>query len=190
MDAAMATAKERLEWEGCGEVCTIAVIYHDVASRDCVAEVLAPLLWGFKGELTFEISWWGFKYLCHEEISQQAAKAASKADVILVSVQSRQDIPSDVKAWFERWLLRRTPAEAALGLLELPTGSGDSSSPEAVYFQGLAQRAGLDYLTFGRAEPAVQSSPRLAEGASGPRPAPWAQPLDDGYHSSGWGINE
>lgn len=171
-------------------MCGIAVFYQDVVARDRALHLLDRLLGEFKGEPSFEGSWWGFKYLQHSEIHPQAAAAVAAADLILVSIAPQQGIPAEVKAWFDRCLVRWPPLQAALGLLESPRFPSGLPSPDGAYFQGLAQRAGLDYLALTVAPPALPSAPSLPGYSSNLAPALRAHPFQERYHSSGWGINE
>lgn len=174
--------------DGVGEdACRVAVIYSDTVSRDAAIEVVDRLFIQFHWELSFDSSWWGFKYLGHAKISSQAAKAITQADLLLVSIASGQEIPIEMKAWFERHLPRQQRASAALGLLETPRQAGLPSAA-ARYFEDFTSRTGLDFLCVtADASPTPLSTRSIDDVSEG---GCWRQPIEERYHSTGWGINE
>jgi hypothetical protein len=169
-------------------VCTVAVLYEDEATRDLAIQLCHGLADQFEKELDFEFTWWKFKYLSDAEIAAQAAQAAGKADLILVSVHHTENFPLEVMAWFERWLSTRTPSEGALVLLQTPADRRSQSDQQDSYLRFMAQRAHLDYLPLFEPDSLPASSDRLREDMIVSEPARSDQTA--GQHSSGWGIND
>ena len=127
-------------------VCTIIVLFEDNCSRDAAIRLCTALEKTFHSEFDFEITWCRFKYFNDPAVVGEAAETAAHADLILVAIQRADDLPLEVKAWFERWLPNRQ-SEGALVLLqtsEPPSGPTISQSP---YLYLLAQRANLDYIS-------------------------------------------
>src|SRR5437867_2197069 len=79
------------------DACIVAVLYEDVSARDRAIQVCDGLAQEFMKDLQFEITWWKFKYLSDPSIAQDAAQAASKADLILVSAHNVEAMPAEVK---------------------------------------------------------------------------------------------
>jgi hypothetical protein len=165
------------------------VLYEDAATRDAAVELCDKQVKKFGAELDFEFTWWGFKYLNDEEIGRQAASAAMAADLILVSVVRAEDLPLEVKAWFERWLSERQPSEGALVVLQ--TGA-DGRALEALrdpYLRLVALRAKLDYLPLTEGQLAPNGND-LSENLDLPRIIEFDGNTRQEDHYTGWGIND
>ena len=171
------------------EVCTVVVLYADPITRSAAVELCDNLAKKFGTEMDFEFTWWGFKYLNDEEIGRQAASAALTADLILVSIQRAEDLPLEVKAWFEKWLSERESSEGALVVLQAGAQREVPAQSRDPYLQLVALRARLDYLPLsdgnlsanGNGLPENFTLPRIMEFDGGPR-------QED--HYTGWGIND
>ena len=84
------------------------------------------------------------------------------ADLIIVAIQRAQDLPLEVKAWFERWLPARESTEGALVLLQTSEEPPSPQNLQSSYLYLLAQRANLDYLSLSNAGPSI-STDRIPE---------------------------
>ncbi len=168
------------------EVCRVAVAYEDALTRDYSIQLCDNLSQKFEGDLEFEFTWWGFKYLGDAEIAAQAAQAAIQADLIIVCVHRAESFSFEVQRWFEQWSSERADAEGALVVVEVfgESGQGVSTSQEKP-LRTFAQRAKLDYLTI----PVADSGGTPSNVASEPA-LPREIRFEERYHSSGWGINE
>jgi len=137
--------------------------------------------------LDFEITWCRFKYFSDPAVASEAAEIAAQADLIIVSIQRAQDLPLEVKAWFERWLPNRESSDGALVLLQT-SEEPSSTISQTSYLYLLAQRANLDYLSLANAAPST-STDRIPENLA------LSQPLGldstrNSQHYSRSGINE
>ena len=172
------------------DVCTVAILYEDDPTRDLAIRVCERLVKSFYRDLEFDFTWWKFKYLVEPEIAYQAADAAAKADLILVSVRQTQSFPLEVMAWFERWLAARKSSEGALvSVHELPEPKRQPARQDE-YLRLVAKRAHLDYLSLSNSNLAQQSSdggqPKIAV-----LPAAISEGMGKDHHySTGWGIND
>jgi hypothetical protein len=161
------------------EVCSVAVAYEDVETRDFAISLCEHLEQRFAGDLEFEFTWWGFKYLSDPEISREAAEAAMNADLIMLSVHRARDFAFEVEEWFRHWSEQRTQPDGALVVVESEPEHESARKQQESNLLSLARRAKMDYLRL--AETKASSAPKPSEGF----------PSEDGrYHSSGWGINE
>ena len=168
----------------------MVVLYEDVATRDAAVELCDTLTAKFGADLEFEFTWWGFRYLADDEIAKQAAGAALAADLILVSVRQAEDLPLEVKAWFERWLSDRQPAEGALVVLESSPAEVRGYAMRDPYLQLVALRARMDYLPLREGQLTQGTNGFSPDGFSLPRiPETNGNPRQED-HYTGWGINE
>jgi hypothetical protein len=171
------------------EVCTALVIYEDVATRDAAVRLCDALAQKFRSDLEFDITWWRFKYLSEPEIGRQAAQAATEADFIVVSVHSTEDLPLEVKAWFERWLSNRRVSEGALVVLQTPVEAASAVVDSDPYLRLVALRANLDYLPLSDTQYSGQPG-RIAVSLSSPETLDPNRPAIRENGRAGWGIND
>ena len=78
------------------------LIYENFATgvrARCFCERLVRAL-----DNTLEEQMWSFDVLGIREARNAAASAARKADVVIVSLLGRTDLPSTVRAWLDMWL--------------------------------------------------------------------------------------
>jgi hypothetical protein len=169
-------------------VCAIVVLYEDNSSRDAAIRLCKTLERTFHTDLDFEITWCRFKYFSDPAVASEGAEIAAQADLIIVSIQRAQDLPLEVKAWFERWLPDRESTEGALVLLQTCEEPPSSTISQTSYLYLLAQRANLDYLSLSHAGPSISTERK-------PENLALSQPLGldstrNSQHYSRSGINE
>ena len=96
---------------------------------------------------TLEEQMWSFDVLGIREARNAAARAAIKADVVIVSVLGHTDLPSTIRAWLDMWvwlLDKENPALVAL--------FGSSTPPNTAsihaYLSAIARSAGIEFFTY------------------------------------------
>src|SRR5207253_10842362 len=83
------------------EVFSVVVLYEDRATRDRVLEVSRHMATQVGDEIQLKFSWWRFDFLQDPELAQQAANAASVADMLLVSAHPGRGLPMEFTQWIE-----------------------------------------------------------------------------------------
>src|SRR2546423_13863279 len=89
------------------EAFSVVVLYQDRETRDRVLDVSRHMALQVGEEIQLKFSWWRFDFLQDPDLSQQAAQAASVADMLLVSAHPGQGLPVTLTQWIETWLPRR-----------------------------------------------------------------------------------
>jgi hypothetical protein len=168
-------------------VCAIVILYEDNPSRDAAIRLCNSLKNIFRSDLDFEITWCRFRYFNDPAVAAEAAEIAAQADLIIVSIQPAQDLPLEVKAWFERWLPHRQSSEGALVLLQ-SSENPNSTLSQSSYLYLLAQRANLDYLSLSNAG-SSSATERMRENLA-LSPPPALDPNRNSQNYSRSGINE
>lgn len=176
-------------------VCAIVVLYDDNSSRDAAIRLCNSLEKAFHSELDFHITWCRFKYFKDPAVASEAAELAADANLLLVAIQCADDLPLEVKAWFERWLPNRELSDGALVLLNtsgLP--SPPPTIPHTSYLYLLAQRGNLDYISLSSTTTSL-SADGLSESKDSPKgfpiPMRWEGDVSGrSQHYSRSGINE
>ncbi len=169
-------------------VCAIVALYEDNSSRDAAIRLCNSLEKVFDSELEFEITWCRFKYFSDPDVASEAAELAARADVILVSVPCAQDLPLEVKAWFERWLSKWKTSEGAVVLLQSSEPAPGAVISENPYLYLLAQRANVDFISLSTAG-AWTATDRIPQNVILPHPRSVNSTRDSQHHSRS-GINE
>ena len=172
------------------DVCKIAVIYHDVVCRDLAIRLCDRLLQTFVNDLDFNVTWWGIKYLPDPKVAWQAARAAAKADLILIAVPGQEHLSGTLKAWVEHWLCYRDASEGALVLVQAKSEARIQPSRAADdYLRAIANQAKLDYLTLiGPESDAVRTG--VPVGGFSPQAFQTDDRFGRRYGAPEWGINE
>jgi len=111
---------------------------------------------------------------------------AAHADLLIVAIQRPQELPLEVKVWFERWLQHRNASEGALVLLQTSEESSPAIS-QTPYLYLLAQRANLDFISL--SDTKLLSPGALPEYLKPTQPLAFDSPRNS-EHYSRFGINE
>src|SRR5438874_13214216 len=96
------------------EVFSVVVLYEDRETRDRVLNVSRHMALQVGDEIQLRFSWWRFDFLEDPKLAQQAANAASRADMLLVSAHPGRGLPLAFTEWIETWLPRRSDQESVL----------------------------------------------------------------------------
>lgn len=184
-------AKQNLEIRLRPEVCSVVVAYENAATRDFAIDLCDDLSRKFEGDLEFDFTWWGFKYLTDPQIAREAVNAAANADLIIVSVNHAQDFPFEVAEWFRQWSEQRLRSEGALVCVQASPLLENQPAPDDSLLRRIARHGNLDFLSLPeptrRPFPLGDLPPTSGLANNG---ADHLRLLDERFHSSGWGINE
>jgi hypothetical protein len=172
----------------------IATVYQDPLTRQWATE-----LWERVGQLVSdEVVWhqsWKISDLMDSRVFTDSVRAASEADVLVVSVRDAGELPIGLYAWIDAWMPSRAGRAGALvALIGVPPEPSAQAGRAHGYLEAVARKAGLDFLPRERKlpeEPFAPSGPeRIGQAVSR------AIPLAAGAFSSGprahWhgGLNE
>jgi hypothetical protein len=172
----------------------LVVAYEDRQTRDRALHLYDHLAQQLLDDYDFQCSWWKFDHLTNRTLSQQAADAATDANMIVISLHARPELLPLHQAWIEEWLPRRQNRKSALVVLLAGTDQQVQKADRMVlYLRRAARLAHMDFFNHGfdltlpsreislqRAEP-----PRLNQ-----VPAPSEQVLYHQMPTPRWGINE
>ncbi len=174
------------------EIFSVVVLYEDRETRDHVLNVSRHMALTIGEEIQLKFSWWRFDFLQDADLAEQAANAASHADMLLVSAHPGRGLPLAFTQWVETWLPRRFNQESLLvALIGSEKDSGEDAATE--YLRGIAARAGMDYLS--KAASSNSEAIKDSERGFGKRRETKTPPLLENIVKqspppSHWGINE
>ena len=136
----------------------VAVVYEDFLTRELAGKTCSQVT-RLVGQEWLASSWWKVEELPQPAILPAAIEAATRADVLIVSVYASQKMPRGLYSWIDAWLPLRQQQPGALVALISRKG-GAPSANILMYLQAVAQLSGLDFL------------PREHEALQLPDPAP------------------
>lgn len=131
----------------------VTILYEDFGTglRAKRSLDLLPAHLGAKAQLSTRL--WRTQLLADPLFSEQAAREAAAADVIIISLHGQSPLSAAVRTWLDSWLHYKQPRPYALGVLLDPAQINQGGqNPVAGYLQQLAAIAGVD-LFYGFSEP-------------------------------------
>jgi hypothetical protein len=145
--------------EGLDYALNVVVVYEDELTWSWAREVCAHVRQLVGKEWLRSLSW-KVEELTHPRVLPEAVQAAVGADVIVVSVCAREEMPIDLCVWFDAWLPRRPRRAGALvSLIGLPAQAAGRRPMIPDYLRAVARKGGLDYMPRERKLPAQTADP-------------------------------
>jgi hypothetical protein len=124
----------------------VVIVYENPAIREHAVRFCERMSKEQKCPAT-EMTWCPFQSLASSDLAADVLQSAVRADVLIFAMDSRGDLPKDIKLWIELWLNKRGEREGALvGLLQREEPHEMASFRE-IYLRHAARRAGMDYLS-------------------------------------------
>ncbi len=169
----------------------VAVVYEERLTQEWARRVCIRL-GDLVGKEAVRSGWWPLSSLRDPRALDEATKAASTADVIVVSVRATEEPAPNLSAWIDMWLSRRAQSAGALvALISLSEPLIRGVNPLRDYLRTVASRGGLDFLPHQQKLPSDNGGgdqkPVAATVASGVSLQP---PAEETPCSRYWGINE
>jgi hypothetical protein len=147
---------DRLENSAAGTGCEfkIAVVYQDKLMRSWAMQMCGPVARRAGTEYVKD-TWHDVNSLHDPQILIQAVHAALAADVIVVAVHAAEELPSELCAWIDVWLPRRSArAGAVVALVGVAGAPAAPAIRTQRYLQTVAHQAQLDFVLHERKLPA------------------------------------
>lgn len=176
------------------ERCQIVVLYEDVSTRQRAQRACTRLVDQFAPEMCFHFTWCKFDRLGSAPRATAAARAATRADLIIFAAHDEGEWPEHLKRWIESWQYRRQQGDGALAALLLHENeSKPPTTARSEYLHQVAQHARLDYLLPESpliAESRVPAATPVTPEISGTRGVIHFENLEQPLDSRRWGLNE
>lgn len=144
----MAETKENNTRGSPTEQFAVIIVHEDAGTRDHAARFCRQLAELHGAGMEFQFHWWSGDRLANATDAGEAAAAAARAPMVVLSLQPEGDVPAVIKHWIEHWLRARGEREGALiGLVETDPNPCSIACLKEVYLRRVAHRAGMDYLS-------------------------------------------
>ena len=108
---------------------------------------------------------WRFDVLALPAAREDALRDACGADLVVVSADRRDELPTPLRAWLDEWTSRRSPGDSALIAL-LRSDRSASRSRAAASLATAAARAGIDFFCHESSRPAPRRGGSIWESAA------------------------
>jgi hypothetical protein len=153
--------------------CQVLILHEDFSAYSRAVEVCRRVMERFASELDFDIKCWNFIELADPNCARHAAKTASTADIILMSVRTAP-LPVEIERWLDSFFATRFQTDGVLALvINGPNGLPFGREELVARLDQLASRLGMDFLSLMSDEDAAAITlPRAApvRAHSGTRP--------------------
>jgi hypothetical protein len=124
------------------------MLYEDLDAGNRAMRTFDSLLQHCGRSISFRSDMWKFDTLRCPSIARLAAQDAADADVIIVSGHGSEELPEEVRGWFEQWVQCRPGRPTALvSLLDHAAGLLPQFDPAQTYLEGLARRLGMEFVS-------------------------------------------
>ena len=81
----------------------VAIIYEDNAAGKRAKHFYDRVIRELVDECDFSLELWNFQVLAFPEIGNAAAKAAARADIVILSMHRKAQLSVQTRDWIERW---------------------------------------------------------------------------------------
>lgn len=124
----------------------VVIAYEDFATGKHAQETYDFLINQLGREYIFTNQMWKFDILGNAKMREMAVKDAMAADLIIVSTHG-DDLPSEVKAWVNRWASEKGHAMALVNLIDHPHGSESDCATLKNYLEEVARKSHMDFFS-------------------------------------------
>ena len=126
----------------------VAIIYEDGAAGKRAKHFYDRVIRELVDECDFSLEPWSFQVLAVPEIGNSAAKAAARADFVILSMHRKAQLSTQTRDWIERWSGLITDNESALvALLDQPEITRGTVASTLDYLRKVAERKGISFYT-------------------------------------------
>lgn len=123
------------------------ILYQDVPTREWAFGLWERVASNLEEEEGLQVRSWRISELAEPEALTEASSEAAVADVIVVATRDEGEVPAELAAWGEGWLLHRAKRPGSLVALIGVAEEGEMSGGETRgYLAGIAKAAGLDHM--------------------------------------------
>jgi hypothetical protein len=170
----------------------LVVAYEDSFTRNRALHLYDHLAQQLLDDYDFQCSWWKFDHLANATLRQQAADAAAEANMIILSVHARPELPSTHRLWMDSWLPRRDNRKAALvALVAGANALQNEAAPMLACLQNAARLSKMDFFTHEFNLPPQDGQRIVASTIPTVRSVPVLDhALEQRTPNPRWGINE
>jgi hypothetical protein len=126
----------------------VVIIYEDSAAGKRAKHFYDRVIRELVDECDFSLELWNFQVLAVPEIGDSAAKAAARADLVILSMHRKAQLAVQTRDWIERWSGLITDNKPALvALLDQRGMKRGTVASTLDYLRKVADRKGISFYT-------------------------------------------
>ena len=126
----------------------VVIIYEDIAVGKRAKHFYDRVIRELVDECDFSLELWNFQVLAVPEIGNSAAKAAARADFVILSMHRKAQLSVQTRDWIERWSGLITDNKSALVALLDQLGMKRGTVASTLdYLRKVADRKGISFYT-------------------------------------------
>ena len=173
----------------------LVVAYEDRATRNRALHLYDHLAQQLLDDYDFKCAWWKFDHLSDPALREHSIDDAAQANMVILSLHARPEVPEEYKRWVESWLALRDQRKCALVAM---IGDGQKAAVDSSglisWLRNAARLGHMDFFNHSFGVSAVQSRAGVGlQGMSTGNSTPLnltaglpGQPIPDAR----WGSNE
>ena len=168
----------------------VVIAYEDFETGKHAKKTYDFLVENLGGESVFSSQMWKFDVLAVPKLREMAAKDAAGAEIIIVSMHGKSELPPEVKSWIDMWLKERTHAIALVALFD---SDADERTSAREYLSEIAKLAGIEFFSQPGLWPREDEPAAVPENRSRRNTRTFsllAGMVQQDHDVSHWGINE
>jgi hypothetical protein len=126
----------------------VVIIYEDSAAGKRAKHFYDRVIRELVDECDFSLEVWNFQVLAVPEIGDSAAKAAARADLVILSMHHKAQLSVQTRDWIQRWSGLVTDSKSALVALFDQRGMKPGTVASTLdYLRKVADRKGISFYT-------------------------------------------
>lgn len=173
----------------------LVVAYEDRMTRNRALHLYDHLAQQLLDDYDFKCAWWKFDHLAEPSLREDSIDDAAAANMVILSLHARPEIPEEQKHWVESWLAFRNQRKCALVAM---IGNGETppidSTNMITWLCNAARLGRMDFFNHSFGVPTGLATPtfekaHVVPGNTGPMTLTAGlpgQPIPDAR----WGSNE
>jgi hypothetical protein len=124
----------------------VVILYEDGHTGKRAKHFYDNVIRQLEDECDFNLELWNFQMIAIPEIADSTAQAAAQADLVIVSLHGKVELPDEIRNWIEEWprlIVDRDPALVAL--LDKPQKRRGTAASTLAYLRSVADRYGVSF---------------------------------------------
>ena len=135
---------------------SVVIVFEDFSTGKQAKQAYDFLVANLSHEWQVTSQMWKFEVLSLPELREMAAKDAAMANLVIVSSRGDRELPSEVKAWIDKWLGHKGDTVALIALFDSPPEQAEHAQATQTYLERVAERGNMEFFTWPQVGPGMK----------------------------------
>ena len=135
---------------------SVVIVFEDFSTGKQAKQAYDFLVANLSHEWQVTSQMWKFEVLSLPELREMAAKDAAMANLVIVSSRGDRELPSEVKAWIDKWLGHKGDTVALIALFDSPPEQAEHAQATQTYLERVAERGNMEFFTWPQVGPGME----------------------------------